>query len=50
MKPITAEWVGKAEGDFATVEQEAPGTLQPQLRRRLLPCAAVRPQQCAKSI
>jgi HEPN domain-containing protein len=23
MKPITAEWVGKAEGDFATVEREA---------------------------
>ena len=22
MKPITAEWVGKAEGDFATVERE----------------------------
>jgi len=23
MKPITAEWIGKAEGDFATVEREA---------------------------
>ena len=23
MKPITAEWVDKAEGDFATVEREA---------------------------
>ena len=23
MKPITAEWVGKAEGDFATTEREA---------------------------
>ncbi len=23
MKPITAEWVSKAEGDFATVEREA---------------------------
>jgi len=23
MKPITAEWVDKAEGDFATTEREA---------------------------
>ena len=23
MKPITREWVGKAEGDFGTVERES---------------------------
>jgi len=29
MKPLTAEWVGKAEGDFATMERESRARTDP---------------------
>ncbi len=29
MKPLTAEWVAKAEGDFSTLEREARVTESP---------------------
>ncbi|MGD0899464.1 MAG: HEPN domain-containing protein [Thermoguttaceae bacterium] len=43
MKPITAEWVQKAEGDFAMMQRE--------LRARKAPCydgACFHAQQCAE--
>ena len=46
MKPITAEWVGKAEGDFATVERGIAGACSNPN------CDGVcfRAQQCAEKI
>ena len=42
MKPMTAEWVAKAERDFATMERECSSSRRPQLRGRMLPRPAVR--------
>jgi len=43
MKPITSEWVGKAEGDFATVERECRARKNPNYDG-----ACFHAQQCAE--
>jgi hypothetical protein len=42
MKPLTREWVAKAEGDFATARRELRSRAQAEFRCRLFPRAAVR--------
>ena len=41
MKPITQEWVRKAEADFVTAERELAATTNQKLRRSLFSLAAV---------
>jgi len=43
MKPLTAEWVAKAEGDFATMEREARVTESPNFEG-----VCFHAQQCAE--
>jgi HEPN domain-containing protein len=43
MKPLTAEWVAKAEGDFATMEREARAAEQPNFE-----AICFHAQQCAE--
>ena len=43
MKPLTAEWVTKAEGDFATMEREAQVTENPNFE-----AVCFHAQQCAE--
>jgi len=43
MKPITAEWVTKAEGDFATLERESRARKNPNYD-----AACFHAQQCAE--
>jgi HEPN domain-containing protein len=47
MKPLTAEWVAKAERDFATMEREAQVADDPNFEASAFMPSSV-PQQCAE--
>ena len=42
MQPLTLEWIGKAQGDFASATREYRARKAPQLRLGLLSRATVR--------